>query len=186
MAAKKQSAGESGEQLPKLADEQAKAVEEAQAAADEGVPGAPVNNPEGLNRAEPGTTGDLDVLNTDDAKSLNPNVVVSGTKPDGKGGQVLLDEVNPAVANAALIPDAAAPKPRSPAKAPEQNGPALGEGEVLFRCTADNRPFYTGGEMRKGELYAMSREEADLLVQLNAGSIEGGSDGNARPEGSEV
>ena len=93
----------------KLKEEQAKAVEEAQAAADESGTGNPVLAPETSNVPEPGTTSsdpnEVDVVNTDDAKSLNPNVTVSGTKPDGQGGQVLLDTVDPSVANAALIPD---------------------------------------------------------------------------------
>lgn len=176
----------------KLKEEQAKAVEEAKASAEETGTGNPVIAPETNSAPTPGTTGDLDVLSTDDATSLNPNVVVSGTKPDGQGGYRLLDEVDPAVANAALIPDTAPPEPKSPAKAPEQTGPAPAEGQVRFKCTADNRPFYSGGEMKQGETYVMSREEAELLAQLNAGSIEGGgsapppSDSNAKSEGSEA
>lgn len=178
----------------KLKEEQAKAIEEAEKSAEETGTGNPALAPETSNVPEPGTTPDLDVLNTDDAKSLNPNITVSGTKPDGQGGYELLDTVDPAVANAALIPDTAPPPPKSPAKAPEQTGPAPKEGEVRFKCTADNKPFYSGGEMKQGETYVMSREEAELLTQLNAGSIEGGgsapppppSDENAKPEGSEA
>jgi hypothetical protein len=170
----------------KLKEEQAKAIGEAEKSAEETGTGNPALAPETSNVPEPGTTPDLDVLNTDDAKSLNPNITVSGTKPDGQGGYELLDTVDPAVANAALIPDTAPPPPKSPAKAPEQTGPAPAEGEVVFLCTADNRPFFTGGEMRRGERYTMKREEAELLVSLNAGQIEGGSDSNAKPEGSEA
>lgn len=174
----------------KLKEEQEAAVEEAQAAAEETGTGNPALAPETSNVPEPGTTSsdpnEVDVVNTDDAKSLQPNITVSGTKPDGQGGQKLLDTVSPAVANAALIPDTAPPAPQSPSKAPEQTGPKPAEGEVLFRCTADNRPFYSGGEMQKGSLYTMSREEAELLVGLNAGQIEGGSDSNAKAEGSDA
>lgn len=170
----------------KLKEEQEKAVDEAQASAEELGTGNPVLAPETSNVPEPGTTPDLDVLNTDDATSLNPNVVVSGTKPDGQGGYELLDVVDPAVANAALIPDTAPPAPKSPAKAPEQTGAAPAEGEVLFKCTADNRPFFSGGEMRQGSSYVMSREEAELLVSLNAGQIEQGNADNAKSEGSDV
>lgn len=176
----------------KLADEQNKAVEDAMKSAEEqgGEPANPVLDPESSTRPEPGTTGDLDVLNTDDAKGINPNVVQSGTKPDGKGGQVLLDEVDPAVANRALIPDAAMPKPQSPSEAPEPASAKPAEGEVRFKCSADNQPFYSGGPMQKGETYIMSKEEAETLVQLKAGSIEGGaapaSPDNAKPEGSEA
>lgn len=176
----------------KLADEQNKAVEEAQKSAEDagGEPANPVLDPESSTRPEPGTTGDLDVLNTDDAKGINPNVVQSGTKPDGQGGQELLAEVDPAVANRALIPDAAAPKPQSPSEAPEAAGPKPAEGEVVFRCTADNQPFYTGGAMQKDQTYVMSKEEADVLVGLKAGSIEGSvapaSDENAKTDGADV
>jgi hypothetical protein len=173
----------------KLKEEQAKAVDEAKASADELGTGNPVLAPETSNVPEPGTTssdpGEVDVVNTDDAKSLQPNVTVSGTKPDGQGGQVLLDTVDPAVANAALIPDTAPPEPKSPAKAPEQTGPKAAEGEVLFRCTADNGPFFSGGEMKANQSYVMPREEAELLASLNAGQIEGGSDSNAVQEGSD-
>jgi hypothetical protein len=174
----------------KLADEQQKAQEETQAAAEELKTDNPVAEPEKSNRPEPGTTGDLDVLNTDDAKGINPNIVQSGTKPDGSGGQVLLDEVDPAIANRALLPDAAAPKPQNPSIAPEAAGPQPAKGEVVFKCSADNQPFYSGGPMKKDETYVMSKEEAETLVQLKAGSIEGNaapaSDENAKVDGSDV
>jgi len=174
----------------KLKEEQAAAVEQAQASADELGTGNPAIAPETSNVPEPGTTSsdpnEVDVVATDDATSLQPNITVSGTKPDGAGGQRLLETVNPAVANAALIPDVAAPAPQSPSTAPEQTDAKPVEGEVLFRCTADNKPFYSGGEMRKDERYKMSREEAELLVQLNAGSSESGSDSNAKAEGSDA
>ena len=176
--------------VKKLKEEQAKAVDEAQASAEELGTGNPVLAPETSNVPEPGTTssdpGEVDVVNTDDAKSLQPNVTVSGTKPDGQGGQKLLDTVDPAVANAALIPDTAPPEPKSPAKAPEQSGPKPDDGEVLFKVTADNEPFYSGGPLKKGQSYVMSREEAELLVSLNAGQIETGSPDNAVQEGSDA
>lgn len=174
----------------KLKEEQAQAVEQAEASAQETGTGNPVLAPETSNVPEPGTTSsdpnEVDVVNTDDAKSLQPNVTVSGTKPDGEGGQRLLDTVDPAVANAALIPDTAPPEPKSPAKAPEQSGPKAAEGEVLFKCTADNGPFYSGGEMRQGSSYVMPKEEAELLVSLNAGQIETGNADNAKIEGGEA
>lgn len=174
----------------KLKEEQTKAVDEAQAAAKEMGTGNPVLAPETSNVPEPGTTslepGEVDVINTDDAKSLQPNITVSGTKPDGQGGQVLLDTVDPSVANAALIPDTAPPEPKNPSKAPEQGGPKPDQGEVLFKVSADNEPFYSGGVLKKGQSYVMSREEAELLVQLNAGQIETGSDSNARIEGGDA
>jgi len=194
MAAKKttttEPAGESGEELPKLADEQNKAVEEAEASAKEGGGGNPVRDPDSAKTPIPGTTGDLDVVSTDEATSLNPNVVTSGTKPDGKGGQVLLDEVDPAVANAALLGPSAARKPQSPSIAPDANTAPPPEGKVRFECTADNEPFCEHGPMKKGETYLISQEEADVLSSLNAGHVVGSSssasDSNARAEGSDV
>lgn len=177
----------------KLKEEQSKAEDQAEAAAEESGTPSPVLQPEKSKMPEPGTTDDLDVVNTDDATSLNPNIVQSGTKPDGQGGQELLASVDPAVANAAILPRPVAVKPQSPSSAPEQSGPAPDSGQVLFKCTADNGPFYSGGEMKPGETYTMSREEAELLVSLKAGSIEGGgsapppppSDNNARVEGAD-
>lgn len=162
--------------VPVLADEQAKAVEDAEAAA-ESPPDLPT----------PGTTDDLDVVSTDEATSLNPNKVVSGTKPDGKGGQVLLDVVDPAVANAALLPTKTPVKPESPSDAPEETSAAPGDGQVLFECTADNKPFCEHGPMDKGARYVISQEEADILTKLNAGHVVGGaSDSNARVDGSDA
>lgn len=173
----------------KLKEEQAKAEEQAETAAEESGTPTPYLEPEKAKTPVPGTTGDLDVVSTDDATSLNPNIVTSGTKPDGKGGQELLAEVDPAVANAALLPKAVSVKSQSPSLAPETTEAAPAEGQVRFKCTADNGPFYSGGEMKAGETYTMSREEAELLVQLKAGTIEGGSapasDSNAKLEGSD-
>lgn len=174
----------------KIKEEQKAAIDDAQQSAEETGTGNPVLAPETSTAPEPGSTGDLDVVNTDDAKSLSPNVTLSGTKPDGSGGQRLLDSVDPAVANAALIPNTAPPEPQSPSLAPEQTGPAPAEGEVRFKVTADNKPWYSGGELRKGETYVMSREEAELLVSLKAGTIEGSaepaSDSNAKAEGADL
>lgn len=178
----------------KLKEEQEAAVEEAQASAEESGTGNPALAPETSNVPEPGTTSsdpnEVDVVNTDDAKSLQPNITVSGTKPDGQGGQQLLSTVDPAVANAALIPDTAPPAPQSPSLAPEAAGPQPAEGEVVFRCSADNQPFYTGGAMQKDQTYVMSKEEADVLVGLKAGTIEGSvepaSDENAKTDGADV
>lgn len=174
----------------KIADEERKAIEETEAAAEESGTATPALEPEKSNRPEPGTTGDLDVLNTDDAKGINPNVVQSGTKPDGQGGQVLLDEVDPAVANAALLPDVKPVVPQSPSLAPEPASARPQEGEVRFRCDADNQPWYSGGPMQKGETYIMSREDADVLTGLKAGQIVGdappASDSNAKVDGSDV
>lgn len=195
MAAKKQApteqVGESGEELPKLADEQAKAVDEAEAAAEESGTPSPTREPDKVKTPIPGTTGDLDVVSTDDATSLNPNVVVSGTKPDGKGGQELLAEIDPAVANAALLGPSAARKPQNPSTAPDADSAPPPEGKVRFRCTADNEPFCEHGPMKKGQTYLISQEEADVLAGLNAGHVVGGSsssasDSNARTEGSDV
>lgn len=184
--------------VKKLAEETAKAVEEAEAAAETSGTANPALEPEKSNRPEPGTTGDLDVLNTDEATSLNPNVVVSGTKPDGQGGYVLLDSVDPAVANAGILPPRVHPKPQSPSTAPEDGGRVPKEGEVRFKVTADNRPWWTGGELKQGETVIMSREEAELLTQTKAGHIEGGASEpapaepapansrNAKPEGSDA
>lgn len=174
----------------KLKEEQAKAQDQAEAAAEESGTPTPYLNPEKAKTPEPGTTPDLDVVSTDDAHSLNPNVVQSGTKPDGEGGQVLLDVVDPAVANAALLPRGVSVKPESPSDVPEQNGPALKEGEVRFKVTADNEPFASTGPLKKGEVVTLSREEAELLVQLKAGTIEGGSqtasDSNAKVDGADA
>jgi hypothetical protein len=165
--------------VPKLADKQAKAIEDAEAAA-KNPPDLPV----------PGTTPDLDVISTDEATSLNPNIVVSGTKPDGSGGQELLDVVNPAVANAGILPPRVGQKPQSPSVAPEDTTQRPGPGEVLFECTADNRPFFTGGPMDQGSRYVLSKEEADLLTQTRAGHVVSSgapaSDENARQEGEDV
>jgi hypothetical protein len=184
----------------KLAEETAKAVEEAEAAAETSGTANPALEPDKSNRPEPGTTGDLDVLNTDEATSLNPNVVVSGTKPDGQGGYTLLDSVDPAVANAALLGPTVARKPQSPSTAPEDGGRVPKEGEVRFKVTADNEPWATTGPLKKDTVVILSREEADLLVQTKAGNIEGGSSEpapaepapakassrNAKPEGSDA
>lgn len=176
----------------KLKEETEKSITEAEEAAETSGTPSPVLEPEKSKMPEPGTTPDLDVVTTDDATSLNPNIVQSGTKPDGQGGQQLLDVVDPAVANAALLPKAVSVKPESPSTAPEQTEAAPREGEVRFKVTADNEPFYSGGPLKKGETVTMSKEEAELLVSLKAGSIEGGgsapppSDGNAKREGSDV
>ena len=174
----------------KLKEEQTKAQDQAEAAAEESGTPSPYLEPEKAKTPTPGTTGDLDVVSTDDATSLNPNIVTSGTKPDGQGGQVLLDEVDPAVANAALLPKAVAVKPQSPSLAPEQTEAPPAEGQVRFKVTADNEPFASTGPLKKGETVTLSREEAELLVSLKAGQIEGSaapaSDSNAKAEGSDV
>jgi hypothetical protein len=174
----------------KLKEETQKSVEEAEAAAETSGTPSPTREPDKVKTPIPGTTGDLDVVSTDDATSLNPNVVVSGTKPDGRGGQQLLDVVDPAVANAALLPRGVAVTPENPSTAPEQSGAPLSEGQVRFKVTADNEPFASTGPLKKGETVTLSREEAELLVQLKAGTIEGGSqsasDENAKPEGAEA
>lgn len=167
----------------KLKEETQKSIDEAEQAAEVSGTPSPVLEPEKSKMPEPGTTDDLDVISTDDAHSLNPNIVQSGTKPDGQGGQQLLDSVDPAVANAALLPKAVAVKPQSPSIAPEQNAPGPDDGQVLFKVTADNEPFYSGGVLKKGQSYVMSKEEADLLVQLKAGQIE---TGNAKVEGNDT
>lgn len=161
--------------VKKLAEETAKAVEEAEAAAETSGTANPALEPDKIKTPLPGTTGDLDVVTTDDATSLNPNVTVSGTKPDGEGGQKLLDTVDPAVANAALLGPTVARKPQSPSEAPEDGGRVPKEGEVKFRVTADNEPWYSGGALKKDQVVIMSKEEADLLVQTKAGHIESGS-----------
>jgi hypothetical protein len=185
--------------VKKLADETAKAVEEAEAAAETSGTANPALEPDKIKTPLPGTTGDLDVVTTDEATSLNPNVTVSGTKPDGEGGQVLLDTVDPAVANAALLGPTVARKPQSPSTAPEDGGRVPKDGEVRFKVTADNQPWSTSGPLRQGETVILSKEEADLLVQTKAGHIEGGasepapaepapakaSSRNAKPEGSD-
>lgn len=181
--------------VKKLAEETAKAVEEAEAAAETSGTANPALEPDKIKTPLPGTTGDLDVVTTDEATSLNPNVTVSGTKPDGEGGQQLLDTVDPAVANAALLGATVARKPQSPSLAPEDGGRVPKEGEVRFKVTADNEPWATTGPLRQGETVILSREEAELLVATKAGHIEGGasepapakaSSRNAKPEGSDA
>lgn len=190
--------------VKKLAEEQQKSVEEAEAAAKESGTLNPALEPDKIKTPLPGTTGDLDVVTTDEATSLNPNVTVSGTKPDGEGGQVLLDTVDPAVANAALLGPNIARKPESPSEAPEDTARQPGEGEVLFETTADNEPFWSGGPLKKGSKTVMSKEEAELLVQTKAGRIVSSSSEpapapalaeekpakasarNAKPEGSDA
>lgn len=183
--------------VKKLKEETAKAVEEAEAAAEESGTLNPALEPDKIKTPLPGTTGDLDVMTTDEATSLNPNVTVSGTKPDGQGGQQLLDTVDPAVANAALLGPNVARKPQSPSEPPQDAGRVPKEGEVRFRVTADNEPWYSGGPLKKDQTYIMSREEAELLTQTKAGNIEGGSSEppppppkastkNAKPEGADA
>lgn len=178
--------------VKKLKEETAAAVEQAEAAAEESGTANPALEPDKVKTPLPGTTPDLDVMTTDHATSLNPNVVVSGTKPDGEGGQQLLDVVDPAVANAALLGPTAARKPQSPSEPPADAGRVPKEGEVRFKVTADNEPWYSGGILKKDQVYTMSKEEADLLVQTKAGNIEGGasepkaSAKNAKAEGSEA
>lgn len=186
--------------VKKLKEETAKAVEEAEAAAEESGTLNPALEPDKIKTPLPGTTPDLDVMTTDEATSLNPNVVVSGTKPDGQGGQQLLDVVDPAVANAGLLGPTAVRKPQSPSDAPEDTAQKPGEGEVLFETTADNEPFWTGGPLKKGSKTVMSKEEAELLVQTKAGRIVSAdapaepapapapkaSAKNAKPEGSDA
>jgi hypothetical protein len=177
-----------------LAEENAKAVEEAEAAAEVSGTPSPTREPEKVRTPIPGTTPDLDVISLDEAHSLNPNVVVSGTKSDGQGGQVLLDVVDPAVANAALLPKGVSVKPQSPSEAPPDTTRIPGEGEVLFETTADNEPFWSGngvgqgGPLKKGQRVVMTKEEAELLVQTKAGRIVSSapSDSNAQVEGNDV
>jgi hypothetical protein len=180
--------------VKKLKEEQAAAVEQAEAAAEESGTLNPALEPDKIKTPLPGTTGDLDVVTTDEATSLNPNVTVSGTKPDGEGGQTLLDTVDPAVANAGLLGPKTAVKPQNPSLPPEQTEAPPAEGQVRFRVTADNEPWYSGGILKKDQVYTMSKEEADLLTQTKAGNIEGGaseqapkaSAKNAKAEGSEA
>jgi hypothetical protein len=157
--------------VKKLKEETAKAVEEAEAAVEESGTLNPALEPDKIKTPLPGTTPDLDVMTTDEATSLNPNVTVSGTKPDGEGGQVLLDTVDPAVANAGILGPTAVRKPQSPSEAPEDTAQKPGEGEVLFETTADNEPFWSGGPLKKGSKTVMTKEEAELLVQTKAGRI---------------
>lgn len=161
--------------VKKLAEETEKAITEAEEAAKSSGTLNPALQPEKSKMPLPGTTGDLDVMTTDQATSLNPNITVSGTKPDGEGGQVLLSTVDPAVANAGILGPRTAIKPENPSIAPEQTEAPPAEGQVRFRCTADNQPFWSGGPLKKDEVVTMSKEEADLLVQTRAGQIEGGS-----------
>lgn len=185
--------------VTKRKEDTAKALEEAEAAAEETGTLTPVLEPDKIKTPEPGTTPDLDVINTDEAKSLNPNVVVSGTKPDGQGGQQLLDVVDPAVANAGHLPKDVLIKPQNPSEAPEDTAQQPGPGQVLFETTADNQPFWTGGPLKQGEKVVMSKEEAELLVQTKAGRIVSSdapaeapppppkaSAKNAKPEGADV
>lgn len=180
--------------VKKLAEEQAKAVEEAEKAAEVSGTGNPALEPEKSNMPEPGTTPDTaEIINTDEAKTLSPNVTVSGTKPDGQGGYELLDTVDPAVANAGILPPRVGQKPQSPSIPPEDTTRQPGPGEVLFETTADNQPFWSGngvgqgGPLAKGSKVVMSKEEADLLVQTKAGRIvSSASDSNAKAEGSDA
>lgn len=175
-----------------LKEEQAAAVEQAEAAAEESGTPSPTREPDKIKTPIPGTTPDLDVISLDEAHSLNPNVVVSGTKPDGQGGQQLLDVVDPAVANAALLPKGVAVKPSSPSEPPQDTTQRPGEGQVLFETTADNQPFWSGngvgqgGPLIKGQRVVMSKEEAELLVQTKAGRIVSASDSNAQVEGNDA
>jgi hypothetical protein len=176
--------------VKKLKEEQAAAVEQAEAAAETSGTPSPTREPDKVKTPIPGTTDDLDVISTDESTSLNPNVVVSGTKPDGQGGQVLLDSVDPSVANAALLPHGVSVKPKSPSQPPEDTSRRPGKGEVLFRVTADNEPFWSGngvgegGPLKKGQQIVLSKEEADLLVETRAGHIV--SDDNAQVEGDDA
>lgn len=148
-----------------------KQVEEAEAASDENAV------VEGDDRGEPGLTPDTeDLVNAGGATSLSPNVVVSGTKPDGQGGQELLDVIDPEKANASLQPPKTAKPPENPSLPPEDAGRVPGEGEVWFEVTADNQPFWSGnggigGPLKKGDKVVMTKEEAELLIQTRAGRI---------------
>ncbi len=190
MAKKLKEDGESAEKS--LKEEQAAAQEEAEKAAETSGTPSPTREPDKIKTPIPGTTPDLDVVSLDEAHSLNPNVVVSGTKPDGQGGQRLLDVVDPAVANAALLPKGVAVKPESPSEAPQDTTRVPREGEVLFEVTADNQPFWSGngvgqgGPLNKGDKVVMTKEEADLLVQTKAGRIVSASDTNAQVEGNDA
>jgi hypothetical protein len=177
--------------VKKLKEETANALEEAEAAAETSGTLNPALEPEKSKLPEPGTTPDTaEIINTDEAKSLNPNVTVSGTKPDGKGGYVLLDTVDPAVANAGHLPPRVHKPAENPSLPPESAGPVPGEGQVLFEVEADNEPFWSGngvgqgGPLKKGEKVVMSKEEAELLVKTKAGRIV--SDSNAKAEGSDA
>lgn len=179
----------------KTAEVQAEAVEQAEKAAEVSGTGSPAREPEKSKLPQPGLTEDTaEILNTDEAKTLNPNVTVSGTKPDGQGGYVLLDTVDPAVANAALLPPRVGQKPQSPSDAPEDTSRIPGPGEVLFETTADNEPFWSGnglgegGPLKKGQKVVLSKEEADLLVESKAGRIVSSeaSDDNAKVEGNDA
>jgi hypothetical protein len=179
----------------KTAEVQAQAVEEAEKAAEVSGTPSPVLEPEKSKMPEPGLTEDTaEIINTDQAHSLNPNVTVSGTKPLGDGTYALLDTVDPAVANAALLPKGVSVKPQSPSEAPPDTTRIPGEGEVLFETTADNGPFWSGngvgqgGPLKKGQRVVMTKEEAELLVQTKAGRIVSSapSDSNAQVEGNDV
>jgi hypothetical protein len=197
--------GELATMAKKLAEETEKAITEAEEAAKSSGTLNPALAPDKIKTPIPGTTPDLDVVTTDEATSLNPNVVVSGTKPDGEGGQVLLDVVDPAVANAGILGPKTAIKPENPSLPPEDTSRQPGEGEVLFEVTADNEPFWgghglnQGGPLKKGQKVVMSKEEAELLTQTKAGNIVSSSAAssepapapkassrNAKPEGSEA
>lgn len=170
----------------KTADVQAEALEQAEQAAEVSGTGHPVLEPEKSKLPEPGLTEDTaEIINTTEAHSLNPNVTVSGTKAVGDGTYELLDTVDPAVANAALLPPRVAKKPENPSLPPEQADAPLPEGQVRFHVTADNEPFYSGGKLKQGQTYLVTKEEAEILTRTNAGHVEGGSDDNAKVEGSD-
>jgi hypothetical protein len=172
----------------KTSDVQAEALEQAEQAAEVSGTGHPAREPEKSKQPEPGLTEDTaEIINTDAAHSLNPNVTVSGTKAVGDGTYVLLDTVDPAVANASILPPRVAQKPQSPSTAPEQADAPPPDGQVRFRVTADNEPFYSGGPLKKGQTYLVTKEEAEILTKTNAGHVEGGaSDDNAKVDGIDV
>jgi hypothetical protein len=162
----------------KITEEVPDAVEPAEAQATDGNAVVEGNDaPEVPQRGEPGKTPDTeDLVNLDGAKSLSPNVVVSGTKPDGKGGQELLDVIDPAVANASLQPPKKHKPAENPSTPPEDAERVPGEGEVWFETTADNQPFWSGnggigGPLQKGQKVVMTKEEAELLTQTKAGHV---------------
>ena len=146
--------------VKKLAEETQKAVEEAEAAAEESGTANPALEPDKSKMPLPGTTGDLDVMTTDEATSLNPNVTVSGTKPDGEGGQVLLDTVDPAVANAALLGPTVARKPQSPSEPPQDGGPKMGPNHMTGKDIPSGRGAYRAG-------VAVDRDKITGLVELS-------------------
>ena len=133
---------------------------------------------------------------------INPQQITSGTtgKKVGTHSEELMPGVDPYRANIGLMPEGKpkvqdlenlgleVPESIPPATTDEvPEAPPPKKGYVQVECISDRKPFYEGGEMQKGGIYNVSEDEAEILIANgDAKRYGGGSDSNAKEEGSDV